>query len=143
MSLVILLLIGYFVLALIVQSIMSKSFCAMCVSVTFSWLTLLVLDFKHIYTDPLIIGILMGGSAVGLVYYLFRHKSNLEIFKFPLLSSLFWLVYILLQKSSVLWVRDVTILGGLWVFFLFIYMFYQNGKIKDWGKRIIECCKNW
>lgn len=143
MSLATLLLIAYFALALIVQKITSKAFCAMCVSVTLSWLTLLILDFKSIYTNPLIIGILMGGSAVGLVYYLFRGKSNLEMFKFPLLISLFWLVYSLLQDSSLLWVRDASILGGLWVFFIFIHMFYQNGKMRDWGKRIIECCKNW
>jgi len=143
MSLVILLLIGYFALALIVQKIASKTFCAMCVSVTLSWATLVILYFKNLYTDPLIIGILMGGSVVGLVYYLFREKKKFEMFKFPFLISLFWLIYIIIGYPSNSLAKDVLILVGIWVIFVVVYIFYSNGKIRNLGRRIIECCKNW
>ncbi len=134
-------LIIFFVGAIIFQKIFKKNFCAMCVSVTLTWLTLLVFYFPA-KIDALILGILMGGSAVGLVYYLFRSNGSFQIFKFPFLISLFWLIYIFLGDSQG-WIKDFVIVAGVWILFITIFVFNKNEYLRDWGQKIIECCKNW
>lgn len=143
MSLVLLLLIAFFVASIVAQKISGKIFCAICVSVSLTWLILLVMYFNSYRIDPLILGILMGGSAVGLMYYLFRENNPFQIFKFPFLVFSFWLIYLLVGDLRGGLSRDLLIVGALWLVFIIVYFFNENGYWKEWSRRIIECCKNW
>lgn len=143
MSLMLLLLIAFFIASIALQRISGKSFCAMCVSVSLTWLILLVMYLNYYQIDPLILGILMGGSAVGLMYYLFRENNPFQIFKFPFLVSLFWLIYLLVGNSRNELDKNFLIIGFLWFIFIIIYLFNEKRGWKEWARRIIECCRNW
>lgn len=143
MSLALTLLVVFFIFTLIWQKMSGKNFCAMCISVSLTWLVLLFLYFSYGGIDPLTIGILMGGSAVGFIYYLFRNDNDSQLFKFPFLITVFWLIYIIISAPYSGWLREFLIIGGVWVFFVIIYVSYKNEYIKGVGRKIIECCRNW
>jgi hypothetical protein len=54
----------------IIGKIIGKKPCAICSAVSLTWLGSLVLKFLGFPADNLLIGILMGGSVVGGMYYL-------------------------------------------------------------------------
>jgi hypothetical protein len=142
-TLALILLIGFFFLALIVRSVFKIDLCAICASVTATWITLLVFHFTKDGVDPVILGILLGGSSVGLMYYLFNNKNTLQIFKFPLIISLFWIVYIAITGLEEFEVKDIGILLSVWILFGVLYFFHKNAYLRKWWQRIIECCRNW
>jgi type II secretory pathway component PulF len=112
-------------------------------SVSLTWLYLLYEYWLQGSGDPLVLGILLGGSAVGGMYYLFPKMSErYQIFKFPLLISAFWFAYQLLGLSNTL-LEEMVILIVIWGIFFTIFLFYTNSKLQTLGRKIIECCKNW
>ncbi len=62
----------YFVFALLFRELIKKvsgrPVCSICAAVSLTWFGSLVLKFLGYQVDNLIIGILMGGSVVGLMY---------------------------------------------------------------------------
>ncbi|OGY56682.1 MAG: hypothetical protein A2119_02975 [Candidatus Colwellbacteria bacterium GWA2_46_10] len=94
--------------------------------------------------DPLIMGILMGGSAVGIMYLLEKKMSEkYSILKFPFLLTLFTLTYIVLTDFGEGLLIYLIILF-LWVVFLTVFLMGENVEVfKKIGKKLIECCKNW
>lgn len=143
MNLTLILLVAFFVSVMVLQKVSGKYLCALCASVSLTWLTLLILYFNSYQVDLMMVGILMGGSAVGIMYYLFKDKNSFQIFKFPFLITLFWLIYLLVAGVSNKVGKDFLIIGVLWFAFIAIYLFNKNGHWKEWGQRIIECCRNW
>ncbi|MEK7176847.1 MAG: hypothetical protein AAB719_00915 [Patescibacteria group bacterium] len=143
MTLALILMVGFFVLSLIARTITRKDFCALCASVTLTWLTLLILRFTGAEVDSLVLAILLGGSAVGLMYYFFSGKSDMvQIFKFPFVISLFWAISLVLLVNGE-WLRDLGIIILVWIVFFTVYLFYKNDRLKEIGRKLIECCKNW
>lgn len=63
--------------------------CAICTSVSLTWLGLLITYFLNIHQDVLLIGILMGGSVVGVMYQLEKYFKNKKL-------TNFWFIRILL-----------------------------------------------
>jgi len=122
-----------FFILLLIKSFIKKKFCVVCVSVSLTWITLLILYFLDIFTDKLIIGILMGGTSVGLFYML---HEKLGIFKLPFLLTLISIIYFILESFVV---NGLYLIAGLWVLF-FIFNLFQN---KPFFKKIVECCKKW
>jgi len=61
-----------FFILLFIKSFTKKKFCVICVSVSLTWITLLILYFLNIFTDKLIIGILiyfiLGGFVISTLY---------------------------------------------------------------------------
>ncbi len=144
MILALILLIGFFIIALIFRKISEQNLCAVCASVTLTWLTLLFFHYIYGGIDHAVLGILMGGSAVGLTYYFFEKKSDIyQIFKFPFLVSLFWISYQIIGKISIDLLKELIIIALIWILFLTVFLFYKSGHIREIGKKIIECCRNW
>ncbi len=119
--------------------------CAICFAVTTTWLVgLIYLMFSStniMAINTIMLGILMGGSAVGSMYFVFSNKAeNWQIFKLPYIVTLFSLVYVVLSKSIQL--NIIILVVSLWVVFLLIY-FSRNKQSSKWFKEIVECCKNW
>lgn len=138
------LLIGFFFLGLLVRNSVYKNLCALCLSVSLTWLVLLSGYWLNSSGDPVLLGLLLGGSTVGGIYYLSaKTDKKYQIFKFPLLISFFWVAYQLIVGLSAVLLQEVLFLLGLWVFFIIVFIFYTNQKWQNLGKRIIECCKNW
>jgi len=75
-------------------------FCSICASVSLTWIILMLLKILNYNIDPLIVGILMGGSSVGLMYsfedYAKKHKTLLPLRIVILLLS-FLIVYYLIK----------------------------------------------
>ena len=78
----------YFLFALS-PSFLSKRVCAICAAVSLTWIGLLVGYLLKWHNNMLIIGILMGGSVVGIMYRTERY------FQKKLLAN-FWLVRLLI-----------------------------------------------
>lgn len=125
-----------FLLFLILRNF-SKKLCAICMSVSSAWIILLILYFMEIFTDRLIIGILMGMSAIGLFYLL---HDKLSVFKLPFILTLIFLIYSVLENFST---NSLYLLISLWVFFGFIYLFKSNKNFSGFVNKLIECCKKW
>ena len=122
-----------FFILLFIKSFTKKKFCVICVSVSLTWITLLILYFLNIFTDKLIIGILMGGTSVGLFYMLYE---KIGIFKLPFLLTLISMIYFILGGFVI---STLYLIAGLWLLFILIYLF----KFNKLAKKLIECCKKW
>lgn len=104
----------YFIVAL-----SPLKFCAICSAVSLTWLGLLGAYFLNFHQDILLIGILMGGSVVGLMYQLEKYFKNKQLTNFWLIRILlisfgFIGVYLLLLKKweELMWLLILAILIG-------------------------------
>jgi len=120
--------------------------CALCFATALSWgigLVYITTNGAGVTSaDLLALGILMGGSAVGGMYYLFSNVSEeKQLFKLPYLVTAFVLVYaVLLRKPSVEMAAGI---GMVWLLFLALYGSRNVAYLKKSIRQIIECCKNW
>lgn len=132
-----------FILFVALRSIFKMHICALCAAVSTTWILLLALLYTGREIDPILIGILMGGSAVGLMYYLENKiPERYHIFKFPFLITLVLPIYLLLAQdtgNSRLYIG----LASLWTVFIALYFLRHRKNFKSTVKRLIECCKNW
>lgn len=114
--------------------------CVICASISLAWLTLLILYYKGIFENVLILAILIGTSITGL-YYLVESKVNetLKVFRLPFILTLIFIGYTLLAGFNKIGI-ELWILAILWVLFSF---FYSYSSDSSFVKKIIECCKNW
>ncbi|MDZ4231288.1 MAG: hypothetical protein U1C52_00645 [Patescibacteria group bacterium] len=140
---ILLLIVALFAFYLILRSILKVKFCVLCAAVATTWIGLLAASFYGVAVDSLSIGILMGGSAVGVMYLLeAKLPEGWSILKLPFLLTLFALIYVLLAKIPIDIKLSATLLA-LWAIFLTVFIFQSNGKLEDIGRKLIECCKNW
>ena len=133
-----------FVFYIVLRFVLKLKVCALCASVSTTWLGLLVMKLFGFEIDPLIMGILMGGSAVGIMYLLEKKMSEkYSILKFPFLLTLFTLTYIVLTDFGEGLLIYLIILF-LWVVFLTVFLMGENVEVfKKIGNKLIEFCKNW
>jgi hypothetical protein len=119
-----------------------RNLCVLCFAITGTWITLIGADVLSLtVTNKVVFGIYMGGSAVGLMYYLAtKLPPALSIFKLPLLTSLFFAIYTFLIGFD----RDpLLLLVVLWLLFLMVFFYRANSKIQNIAKGLLDCCKNW
>lgn len=144
MTLTFILLTSFFIGSVLFRKITGIKLCAICSAVSGTWLVLLFLYFTKGNVDPLILGVLMGGSAVGVMYYLSsRVPEKYQLLKFPFLISAFWIVFRLIGGVDKNILMETMVVGGVWVVLGTILVLYNNNRFKEVGKRLIECCKNW
>lgn len=132
-----------FLIGLLVQSFTRLRFCAVCVAVSGTWLTLLGARFAGYAIDPAIVGVLMGESIVG-VYYLLEKKAPVgwQIFRWPFLITATALVYLILGISAA-YNLTLLLLFLLWVIFAGIYACREYPAFKKIAERVIACCRDW
>ncbi len=121
-----------------------KNLCAICFAVSVIWMVGLLLYFLYpniVFIDPIILSFLMGGSAVGGMYYLGSIlPEKYYVFKLPFLLTAFAFIYSIINTK--LDIVTVFLILTLWIVFLTFFLF-KNNSTKNIFKRIIECCKNW
>ena len=130
--------VALFFILLALKNIFSlKRLCVICASIILTWILLLTLYSLNIFTDKIIIAILMGHTSLG-IYYIFEKKvkKNLLIFRLPLLLTFIFIIYYILESFSL---DGFVLTIILWAFFALVYLF-KNNKV---AKKIIECCKKW
>ncbi len=132
---------GLFLILLLVNSIIKREFCVLCVSVALSWITLLILYYNNLFANKTIIATLMGMTALG-VYYLLEKKikRELTIFRLPFLLTLVFIIYTTLESFSL---NSLIFLVVLWVIFILIYLFRHNTGFNKFTNKLIGCCKKW
>ena len=138
----------FFIILLIKEMFLRKTrkeFCVICISISLTWLILLVLYWMKLFDNFLIIGLLIGMSVTG-VYYFFESKfgkinKRIKIFRLPFVLTLILLAYYILTFENIF--KSILIVIGLWILFIFVYLFNSNKKINVFAKKLIECCKKW
>lgn len=120
-----------------------KDLCALCFAFASTWIILIIANlFLKITANPLILGIYMGGNAVGLMYYLSsKLPKKFFVFKLPFLVSLVFLIYSFLYFNLEQTVLLSIIL--LWIIFLLLFNFRNFSNFKNFINKLIECCKDW
>ena len=134
--------IGLFFILLILKNLFNwKKFCALCVSVSLTWIALLILFLTKTFTDKIIIAILMGHTSLG-IFYLWEKKvrEKFKIFRLPLLLTFIFIIYLVLENFEF---NSFLIIIGLWIVFFKIYLFRNNKKFNGVAKKLIECCRKW
>ncbi len=133
----------YFVFLSIKSLIRNYDFCVICVSVSLTWIGLLILFLSGEFSDGIIIALLMGQSITGLYYSLEKRvDENAKIFRLPFLLTLTFVGYYALRLSEFTVITFLFLLV-MWVTFLIVYLLRYNSRIKQVAEKIIECCKNW
>ena len=123
---VLLVIIALFVVFLIAKSIRQWKFCALCASVSVTWIGLLLLYWFGEFNEPLIIAVLMGQSIVGLYYFLEKRTSDtLHIFRLPLLLTL-TLAALVAIGTPVSLPSSLGLLAILWVVLSLLYLYRQG-----------------
>lgn len=131
----------FFVLLVLKNLFNLKKFCTLCVSVSLTWVVLLALYFLEIFTDKIIISILMGHTSLGLFYLWEKSsKEKFKIFRLPLLLSFIFIIYSVIENFEL---NSLFLIAGLWIVFYLIYLFRNNKGFNKFANKIIECCKNW
>lgn len=121
--------------------------CAICFALSSAWIIvfLYILIKERVgfnEADMVAIGIFMGGSAVGSMYYLFSNlKEEKQLLKLPYILTLFTLIHMLLIREY-FWLMIISNLV-LWLIFYSLYFIKNKGYFQKIIREIIECCKNW
>lgn len=135
-----------FVVLLIFKDVIMKNklkFCVICVAVSLTWITLLVLFFLKKFTNTTLIAILMGQSILGIYYLLEKRvKEDLKLFRLPFLLSAIVVGYSFFDIADDI-AKIVISLVILWAFFIFLYLYRSKPRVNKFVKKIIACCKDW
>jgi hypothetical protein len=132
-----------FVVLLAIKKITQLRFCVICASISLIWMSLLVLQRLGLFDNLVLIAVLMGGSIVGIYYWLEKKvREQLHLFRLPVLLSLMFLAYVLLGAVDDA-LSTIGLLGVLWVIFGFLYAYQSNNKVHNIVARIIACCRDW
>ena len=116
--------------------------CIICLSITLTWMTLLVLLYLNILNNKIIIALLLGQTTLGIFYFIEKKvKEKLKIFRLPFLLTLIIIAYSLIELTLSLSVLSLII--TLWTIFILIYLFQNNRKANSFVNKLIECCKKW
>ena len=127
----------FFILLIIKSVFKIKKICIICLSVTLTWLVLLILYFLDIFADKVIIAILMGHTSLGIYYILEKKvRKDLLIFRLPYLLTSISIIYFILGGFVI---STLYLIAGLWLLFILIYLF----KFNKLAKKLIECCRKW
>jgi hypothetical protein len=135
----------FLVLALFTASLGLKkkwpNLCAICNSVSLTWIALILAGYLGYYVSPIVLAALLGASAVGGMYYL-SHKlgSTFEFWKLPYLLTSIYVIYVYLEERFQL--LELLMVISLWTVFLFIWL-SKSKSAKNLTSKLIECCRNW
>lgn len=132
-----------FLLGILIRKKISN-LCALCFAVAGTWILGLGYYFmgnNEMLVNKLSLGILMGGSAVGSMYYLSsKLPEKYSLFKLPYFLSFILFIYFIFEQMGLF---ALVGLGILWVLFLTLFIFRNDGRFKNIINQIIKCCKNW
>ena len=127
----------FFILLIIKNIFNIKKFCTICLSISLIWIVLLIFYFLEIFSDKIIIAILMGHTSLGM-YYIWENKikEKFKVFRLPYLLTSILIIYYILNSFVI---SSLYFLLGLWLLFFVVYLF----KFNKLTRKLIECCKRW
>ena len=131
-----------FALLLLVKELFSMRICALCASISLTWIVLFILLKIGIFGNQLIVGIMIGESITG-IYYLIekRAQEHWKIFLLPFFLTLTTIGYTALAETIPLGV--ILTIAALWAIAFCAHQFRERPQLKEIAQKIIQCCKNW
>jgi len=134
---------GFFVSVLLVKNLNKSSFkgvCALCISISFTWLALLFLYKTNRFDNQLIIGILMGQSITGL-FYLAKKRlpKEFRVFTLPFFISLTVAAFVILENLQD-FLATFIILLAVWAVAFIVFVNRNDPGIKPLAENIMNCC---
>ena len=131
-----------FFLLLALKNILNlKKTCAICLSVTLAWITLLIFYFLEIFNDKIIIAVLMGHTSLGIYYMLEKKvRKSFLFFRLPYLLTSIWLIYFIIEGFVL---NSLYVIVILWLLFILVYLLRNNSGFSKFVNKLIECCKKW
>lgn len=134
---------GLFILLLLIKSIVKKEFCVICGAVTLTWIGLLITRYLGLFTDTIVIALLLGHTSLGVFYLLEKRVSKQWlIFRLPLLLTLLSLTYLLLTETKDI-LTILSFLFLLWLAFGLLFAYQTNQRFHQLTKKLIDCCRRW
>ncbi len=135
-----------FVIFLIVKSLLPvkhrEKLCVLCVAFCVSWLVLLVLWWLNMFSDVIILALLVGLSVLGVFYSWERRvRKQYLVFRLPVLLSLVFVAYSAIKKNAD-W-NAIVFLIVLWVVFLFVFLYRTHTRFQGVVEKLIACCRDW
>lgn len=142
-SLALVLITGFFLVLLVVQSISKKKFCALCGAVLLTWILLLGLYYTGAFDNTIILALLIGQSTLGIFYLLEQKVAEpLTLFRLPFLVTLLIAAYTMLTRSFP--VKELLLfVGALWLLFGGLYSYRRVPALRQLVEKVIACCKKW
>ena len=141
-------LITVFIIIIIVKKVLEKtnptvkSWCAICLANTFTWLALFIMYQYGLYTNLTLIALMMGLTILGLYYTIEKVISNsLLLFRLPFLITLIAMGHTILTKSIDF--QATLLIGGMWIIFTLLYAYRQSPWLQTTITKLVECCKKW
>lgn len=131
-----------FLLFLSIRAVSRLNFCAACATISATWLFLLVARLAGWPVSPLLIGVLMGESAVGLYHLLEKRAPPVWlVFRWPFLVTLTIMVYIIIGARS--GAALALVLAALWIVWGGVFILRKYPAIKKISEQLIACCRDW
>jgi len=132
-----------FVFLLTLKKFVKLKYCTICMSVSLTWGALLLAHWYGVYSNLIVIAVLMGQSAVGFYYLLERRvKEGLLLFRLPFLLTETWVILFVLGGVAIS-DRSSLLIVLSWGITLFLYVYRNNKRVNIIVKRVIACCKDW
>lgn len=134
--------IALFYSGLIIKPRIKLNLCMICLAVSLTWISLLVLRQLGLFDNDVLIALLLGQSVVG-GYYLWerRVKDVWLLFRLPVLLSLSLAAWTLLTLSL-----DLPLIGivlVVWLLHGLLYTYRNKPATKAYVDKIIACCSKW
>lgn len=141
-------LITVFIIIIIVRKVLEKtmpivkSWCAICLANTFTWIALFIMYQFGFYTNLTLIALMMGLTILGLYYTIEKVVSkSLLLFRLPFLLTIIAMGHTILAKSVDF--QATLLVGGVWIIFTLLYAYRQSPLLQTTITKLVECCKKW
>jgi len=142
LALILLVIIAIFIAALYIKKLVSLQLCALCVSISLTWVGLLILYRVGRFQDKVLLGLLMGQSITGLYYLVHKRvMPALRIFTMPFFLTLTVLFYSAIVGISSL-LSPLLVLLGLWIVAYIVFIYRHDPGKKLITDAVMNCCED-
>jgi hypothetical protein len=142
LTLTLLLIIIIFLAVISIKFLSKIKLCALCSAVSLTWVSLTILFYLGFPINPIIIALLIGGTAAGLTNKISTMvPDRYLIFKLPFYLIFIFGAFLLTTKKfiqSSFWIVLVLLIISI-----LIYWHRNSKNMLNIFNKIINCCKNW
>ncbi len=136
------LIVFFFAVFLGLKRVIPRLGCALCAAVSATWLIFLLGAIAWGVPVRSIVAIMVGQSAVGLMYMAAK-KIPEDFLVFRLAYICLALVLSALIGGIPAGRLTLSIITGLWIISIILYLYRKNPLVRALFEKIISCCKNW
>ncbi len=129
-----------FAFALGAKRFVQRDLCALCVSVSLTWVGLLILLKVGVFENTVLVALLMGQSVTG-IYYMLKERlpHSLRIFTLPFFLSLTAVSYVLITNDFIIW--TFVLLTAVWIAGWVIFASRDDPGVQPLAAVVMECCE--